>query len=140
MTTSTTGRSTSHPLTTQPRPATSRRLLYPAAALAMLAFAAPAQAQHIVNASRDCTCTNLVVNLAKFPDDRMIVQFGNVSVPGRYDFAAQKIVAVLPPGTPAGTYLLSIFGGNGDSYCSVEVDLPCCDLVDHRQFKIWIDR
>ena len=67
-------------------------------ALSLFALAPLARAQHILSASRDCNCTNLIIKLVQFPNDRLIVQFGGVSVPGKYDFATQQITVALPTG------------------------------------------
>jgi hypothetical protein len=56
-----------------------------------------------------CNLTNVTIQLSGFPPGPLVAELGGTVITGTYDFAAQRIVLVRPPGLAGGTYLLRIF-------------------------------
>jgi hypothetical protein len=55
-----------------------------------------------------CNLTNVTIQLSGFPPGPLVAELGGNVVTGTYDYAAQRIVLVRPPGLAGGTYLLRI--------------------------------
>ena len=64
----------------------------------LFALASPARANFIRNVNRESSCTNLTIHLSQIPNAPLLVQLGNLVIPGSYNFSAQEIDAILPVG------------------------------------------
>ena len=95
------------------------------ALVVLLTLATAAQAT-VVGITRDCTCTNVTIQLVGYPNQPLTIEFGNSSIHGTYSYAAQQINVIVPPELPTGTYLLSIYNSDHTFLTSIDVPISCC--------------